>query len=101
MLLEVQENQVGLKFNGTHQLLAYADYVNLMGENIDTINKNTEILTDASKKIGLEINLGKTKYMLVSHYQNVGQNQDMKITNISFENVSQFKYFETTVQIKI
>jgi hypothetical protein len=29
---KVQENQVGLKFNGTHQLLAYADDVNLLGD---------------------------------------------------------------------
>jgi hypothetical protein len=34
---KVQENQVGLKLNGTHQLLAYADDVNLLGDNIDPI----------------------------------------------------------------
>jgi hypothetical protein len=35
--------------------------------------------------------------MLLSHHQNVGQNWDIKIENRSFENVSQFKYLETTV----
>jgi hypothetical protein len=37
---KVQENQVGLKLNGTHQLLAYADEVNLLGDNMDAIKKN-------------------------------------------------------------
>jgi hypothetical protein len=94
---KVQENQVGLKLNGTHQLLAYADDVNLLEDNIDTIEKNTETLIDASKEVGLEINVEKTKYMLLSCHQNAGQNWDMKITNRSFENVSQFKYLGMTV----
>jgi hypothetical protein len=54
---KVQENQVGLKLNGTHQLLAYADDANLLGDNIDTVKKNTETLIDASKEVGLEINV--------------------------------------------
>jgi hypothetical protein len=36
---KVQENQVGLKLNGTHQLLAYADDVNRLGDSIDTVKK--------------------------------------------------------------
>jgi hypothetical protein len=52
-----QENQLKLKMNGTHQLLAYADEVNPLGDNIDTIKKNTETLIDASKEVGLEINV--------------------------------------------
>jgi hypothetical protein len=87
---------VGLKLNGTHQLLAYADGVNLLGDNIDTINKNTETLIDASKEVGLEVNMDKTKYMLVSRDQNAGQNREIKKGNRSFENVSQFKYLGTT-----
>jgi hypothetical protein len=85
---KVQEDQVGLKLNGTHQLLAYADDVNLLGDNIDTINKITETLIDASKEVGLEINVEKTKYMLLSHHQNVGRNRDIKVANSSFGNVS-------------
>jgi hypothetical protein len=45
---KVQENQVGLKLNGTHQLLAYADDVNLLGDNIDTAKKITETLIDVT-----------------------------------------------------
>jgi hypothetical protein len=88
---------VGLKLNGTHQLLAYADDVNLLGDNIDTINKTTETLIDASKEVGLVVNVEKTKYMLVSHDQNADQKWDIKIGNRSSENVSQFKYLEMTV----
>jgi hypothetical protein len=94
---KVQENQVGLKLNGIHQLLTYADEVNLLGDNIDTIMKNPETLIDASKEVGPEISVKKTKYMLLSRHQNVGQNRDIKIANRSFGNVSQFKYFGTTV----
>jgi hypothetical protein len=62
--------------------------VNLLRDNIDTIKKNTEALIAASKEVGLEINVEKTKYMLLSRYQNVGQIRDIKIANQSFENVS-------------
>jgi hypothetical protein len=93
----VQENQVGLKLNGTYQLLAYADDVNLLGDNIDTIEKNTDTVIDANKEVGLEINAEETKYMLLSRHQNAGQNRDIEIANRSFENVSQLRYLGTTV----
>jgi hypothetical protein len=76
---------VGLKLNGTHQLLAYTDDANLLGDNIDTIKKNTETLTGASKEVALEINIEKTKYMLLSRHQNAGQNCDVKIAKRSFK----------------
>jgi hypothetical protein len=93
---KVQENQVGLKWNGTHQLLAYADK-NLLVDNIDNIYKNTETLTDTSKGVGLKVKVEKTKYMLVSHDQNADHNWDIKLGNRLFVNVSQFKYLGTTV----
>jgi hypothetical protein len=69
--------------------LVYADDVNLLGDNTDTIKKNTETLMDASKEVGLEVNTEETKYMLLSRHQNVGQNHDIKIANRCFENVAQ------------
>jgi hypothetical protein len=94
---KVQENQAGLKLNGTHQLLAYAGIANLLGDNIDTIYKNKETLINASTEVGLEVNVEKTKCMLVSRDQNAGQNREIKIGNRSFENVSQFKHLGTKV----
>jgi hypothetical protein len=38
---KVQENQMGLKLNETHQHVVYADDVIILGDNIDIINKNT------------------------------------------------------------
>jgi hypothetical protein len=78
---KVQVNQFVLKLNGTHQLVAYADVVNLLGDNPDAIKKNTKALIDSSKEVGLEINIERTKYMLLSRHQNAGQNRDIKITN--------------------
>jgi hypothetical protein len=83
--------------SGRNGEIVYADDVNLLGNNTDTLNKNTQILIDASKEAGLEVNVEKTKYMLVSRDQNTGQNREIKIGNRSFENVSQFKYLGTTV----
>jgi hypothetical protein len=92
-----RENQVGLKLNGTHQLLVYADDLNILGSNIYTKRKKTENLNDASKEVSPEVNEKKTKYMLLSSHQSAVQNRDMKIANRCFENVTMFRYLGTTI----
>jgi len=62
----VQVIQEGVKLNGTHQLLVYANDVNILGGNVHTTKEITEALVEASKKTGLEVNADKTKYMVMS-----------------------------------
>jgi hypothetical protein len=54
-------------------------------------------------QVGLQVNAEKTKYVLLSRHQNVGQNHDTMVDNRYFENVAEFRYFGTaaTDQISI
>jgi hypothetical protein len=79
---------VGLKLNGTHQLLVYANYVNLLGSNVDNIKRNIETLIEPSEEVDQEVNEEKTEYMLLSHHQNAGKNHDLKIGKMWHESVN-------------
>jgi hypothetical protein len=94
---KVQENEVALELNETHQPLFYADDVNLLNDSVNTINESKETLSEASSDVGLEINAKKTKYMVISSHLNSGQNQNIRIANESFEKVAKFKYLVTTL----
>jgi retron-type reverse transcriptase len=92
----VQVIQDGLKLNGTHHLPSYADDVNILGGSVPTV-KNVEALVAAAKETGLEVSADKTKYMVMSRYQNAGRNHSMKMENNSLERAEQFKYLRTTL----
>ncbi|KAJ4448787.1 hypothetical protein ANN_00178 [Periplaneta americana] len=60
---KVQDTRQGLELSGLHQLLVYADDVNMLGENPQTFRENTGILLKASKEISLEVNPEKTNLL--------------------------------------
>ena len=94
----VQVNQDGLKLNGTHQLLAYADDVNILEGSAHTVKENAEASVVATKELGLEVNVDKTKYMVMSWDHNAGQSYSMKTDNSSIESVEEFKHLGTTLK---
>jgi hypothetical protein len=93
----VEVDRDGLKLNGTHQLLAYADDVNILGGSVQTVKENAEALVVATKKTGLEVNADRTKYMVMARDKYVGRSHNMKIGNSSIERVEEFKYLGTTL----
>ena len=82
-----------LKLNGTHQLLVYADDVNILGGSVHTVKENAESLIVASKEMGLEVNADKTKYMVMSREQTAELSHSMKVDNSSFERGGRFQIF--------
>jgi len=60
----VHVNQRGVRLNGTNQLFANSDDVDILGGSVHNIYKNTDALNVVNKENGLEINYDKTKYML-------------------------------------
>ena len=93
----VQVNRDGLKLNGTHQLLAYADDANILGGSIHTLKENAEALITATRENGLEVSTDKTKYMVMSRDQNAGRIQSVRIDNSTFEREEEFKYLGTVL----
>jgi len=87
----------GLKLNGTHQLLAYADDVNILGGSIHTLKENAEASVVATREIGLEVSADKTKYMVMSRDQNAGRVRSVRINNSAFKRMEEFKYLGTSL----
>ena len=91
----VQVNQDGLKLNGTHQLLVYADDANSLGGSVLTTKKNMEALVVASKENGLEMNADRLCTWSCLEIRTQDEVSRIKNDNSSFEMLEQFKYLGT------
>jgi len=96
----VQVKRYGLKLNVSHQLLTYADDVNILGGSIHTLKENVEGLVAFTRETELEVSADKTKYMVMSRDQNAGRIHSVRIDNSTFERVEEFKYLGTTLTSK-
>ena len=61
------------------------------------MKENAEALLVATKEIGLEVNVDKTKYMVMCRDRNAGRGHSVKIDNSSIERLEEFKYLVTTL----
>ncbi|KAJ4443615.1 hypothetical protein ANN_05289 [Periplaneta americana] len=87
---KVQDNRQGLELNGLHQVLVYADNVNMLGGNPQTIRENTEILLEASNAIGLKVNPEKTKVRQKERMDFTGQENCKDSSNQNFIVIGRF-----------
>ena len=83
-----------------YNILCNADDDNILGGSIHTLKENAEALVAATREIGLKVSADKTKYMVMSRDQNARQNHMVRIDNVTFERVEEFKYLGTTLTIQ-
>jgi len=75
-----------------------ADDVNRLGGSVHTVKDKAEALVVAiMEETGLEVNVAKTKYTMMSRDKITGRSHNIKIDNSSFERVKEFKYLVTTL----
>jgi hypothetical protein len=90
---KVKENREGLELNGTHHLLFYAHNVNLLGEKTNFLKKDTEVILNASKEVGPEVNMELPNHMFMSRHHTTGLNNFLlvSVTNKAIEYVAEFR----------
>jgi len=84
--------------NGLNQLFVYADDVDLIGDDIETLQSNTDVLVKACDEIGLQVNLEKTQYILSRNIGNNG-NRYITIKNEKINNLNIWKHITSINEV--
>ena len=91
------EEKEGLHLSGINKLLVYADDVVLLGDNEEILRANMHTLLSNTKKLGLKVNINKTKYMVTDRYSLYNGNGQLMKNEGNFEEVGEFKYLGTII----
>jgi len=78
--------------NWFNQLFVFADDVDLIGDDIDALRGNTYVLVEACDEIGLQVNIEKTKYIIIRRNAVNNGHRYITINNENIEKVNKFKY---------
>jgi hypothetical protein len=97
VIRRVQVNQNGMKLNGIHQLLLYADELNILRGSVHTIKKNAGTSVVASNETELEVNADKTTQMTISQDQNVKGRCSLMVDNPSYGRMEELKHLGKTL----
>jgi hypothetical protein len=78
------------------QILAYADDIDIISRSPKSLQEATIALDRAAKRMGLEINQAKTKYMICGYKKKYVENV-FTVKNMTFKKVNSFVYLGTLI----
>lgn len=89
-------NWTGTLVHKSQQLFAYADDLDIVGRNAQTVVRGFQALKDAAHPAGLQISEGKTKYLVMSRHEPTNRG-DLVIGHHTIEKVNSFDYLGSNV----
>ena len=89
-------NQHGNIFYKSVQILAYADDIDIISRSLKSLQEATAASDRAARRMGLEINQAKTKYMICGTKKKYVENV-FKVKHMTFERVNSFVYLGTLI----
>jgi sorting nexin-29 len=100
IIREANINQCGNIFYKSVQILAYTGNIDIISRSLKFLQEATTALDRAARRMGLEINQAKTKYMICGTKKKYVENV-CKVKHMTFERVNSFVYLGTLITTNI